>query len=441
MKLLLLVITSLLSCLTVSARVSLGFSGEEAASVGIYVKDIKTGEIVAQNDASKALVPASVMKSVTAATIFSTMDPEFRFETGIYLTDRPENGVCNGNLVIESIADPTIDSDLFKDKKPRMKNEILNALKENGVHTIKGEIVINDYLSDSGCIPQWQIDDVAWAYGAGLYGFNFNDNAFNLWPATMKMMPEDPDLIVEVRHSESTDLIRGINSNYLIAEGVRTDNPKWSVRTTMNDPATVFEHDLYEFLCQNGIMVENESIHHNERILLLTHQSPSLSEILNAMLVESHNLFAEGMLRLLAPGESRKKALEKEAKIWRDRGLDIKYNKIIDGSGLARGDRLQPVFIADVLEWMAKSSMSLNFISLFPKVGIDGTVQTLLKDTPLRGKLALKSGSMSGVQCYAGYKLDESGSPTHVVVILVNGFFCERPTLRKSIENFLLKTF
>ncbi|MDE6653137.1 MAG: D-alanyl-D-alanine carboxypeptidase, partial [Muribaculaceae bacterium] len=117
------------------------------------------------------------------------------------------------------------------------------------------------------------------------------------------------------------------------------------------------------------------------------------------------------------------------------------YNNIIDGSGLARGDRLQPKFIANILEWMAISDKSQSFVSLFPKVGEDGTVQSLLRDTRLKGMLALKSGSMSSVQCYAGYKLDEKGSPTHVVVILVNGFFCERPALRKSIENFLLKTF
>lgn len=440
MKHIVLIITSLLYYWVASAQAFLGFPGEEAASVGIFIKDIRNGEIIAQNDASKALIPASVMKSITAATVSSTMDPNFRFATQIYLTGKIDNGVCDGNLIVESVADPTIDSDLFKEKTVRLSEEILNALKEKGIHTIKGEIVINEYLSDSGCIPQWQIDDVAWAYGAGLHGFNFNDNALNLWPATMKMLPEDPDLIIDIRQAESTDLIRGINSNYLIAEGVRIENPKWMVRTTMNDPSIVFTLELYNLLNSNAVKVENQSVASSEKTLLTTHYSPSLSEILKAMLVESHNLYAEGMLRLLASGESRKKALEKESKIWRDRGVNISYNKIIDGSGLARGDRLQPIFIANVLEWMAKSDYSRSFVSLFPKVGNNGTVQTLLKDTPLKGKLALKSGSMSAVQCFAGYKLDDNGNPTHVVVILVNGFFCERSTLRKSIEKFLLKT-
>lgn len=438
---LLFLISSLLFYLTISAQTSLGFPGEDAASVGIFVKNIGTGEILAQNNASRALIPASVMKSITAATVHSTMDSNYRFSTEVYLTGNVENGVCHGNIVIESVADPTIDSDFFKDEKEKMAKEILNALKEKGLHTVKGEIVINEHLSDCGCIPQWQIDDVAWSYGAGLYGFNFNDNSFNLWPASMKMTPEDPDLIIDVREGKSTDLIRGINSNYLIAEGVRIENPKWMVRTTMNDPAAVFTHELYNILKNNGIEVENGAVESTETTLLMVHKSPSLSEILNVMLVESHNLYAEGMLRLLAPGETRKKAIENMSKIWRDRDINITYNNILDGSGLARGDRLQPIFIANVLEWMAKSDCSRSFISLFPKAGINGTVQGLLKDTPLKGKLALKSGSMSGVQCFAGYKLDDNGDPTHVIVIQVNGFFCERPTLRKSIERFLFKIF
>lgn len=441
MKKVLIFISSLLCCLSVLAQASLGFSGEEAASVGIYVKDIQSGKILAQNNANKALIPASVMKSITAATVFSTIDSNFCYATEVYLSGTIEKGVCNGNLIVESVADPTIDSELFKDKKTRFSKEILNVLKEKGIRSIKGEILVNEYLSDSGCIPQWQIDDVAWAYGAGLYGFNYNDNAFSLWPSSMKMSPVDPDLILDVRHGESTDLIRGINSNYLIAEGVRTDNPKWMVRTTMNNPSAVFANELTELLQNNGITVDDCKITAEGKTLIMTHYSPTLPEILKAMLTESHNLYAEGMLRLLAPGSSRKKALEKESKIWRDRGIGMSYNNIIDGSGLARGDRLQPMFIANILEWMAMSDKAQSFVSLFPKVGEDGTVQSLLRDTPLKGKLALKSGSMSSVQCYAGYKLDEKGSPTHVVVILVNGFFCERPALRKAIENFLQKLF
>ena len=65
----------------------------------------------------------------------------------------------------------------------------------------------------------------------------------------------------------------------------------------------------------------------------------------------------------------------------------------------------------------------------------------LLADTRLKGALALKSGSMSGVLCYAGYKIDTSGNPTHVVVIMVNGFTCKVAEVRKAIASYLLTIF
>ncbi len=64
-----------------------------------------------------------------------------------------------------------------------------------------------------------------------------------------------------------------------------------------------------------------------------------------------------------------------------------------------------------------------------------------LAKSDLTGKIALKTGSVSSVQAYAGYKLDNQGKPTHVVVILVNGFFCPRKQVREGSEKLLINTF
>ena len=102
---------------------------------------------------------------------------------------------------------------------------------------------------------------------------------------------------------------------------------------------------------------------------------------------------------------------------------------------------MTPKFMADVLTYMAKNSHADTFVSLFPKVGREGTVKNFLKNTALDGKLVLKSGSMNGVHCYAGYKIGTNGKPTHAVVVIVNNFFCSRDVLRKEIQRFLLAVF
>ncbi len=64
-----------------------------------------------------------------------------------------------------------------------------------------------------------------------------------------------------------------------------------------------------------------------------------------------------------------------------------------------------------------------------------------LSDSYLKGSIALKTGSVSSVQAYAGYKLDAEGNPTHVIVVLVNGFFCPRRDVREATEALLERTF
>ena len=79
-------------------------------------------------------------------------------------------------------------------------------------------------------------------------------------------------------------------------------------------------------------------------------------------------------------------------------------------------------------------------MDLFPLAGQEGTLRSFLKGTPLDSYIALKTGSMSGIQCYAGYKLDYNFAPTHVVVVMVNNL-SDRPALRKDVERMLLDIF
>lgn len=426
---------------SVLAEIRLGFPGEESASVGIYIKDLRTGNIIAQNEASKALVPASIQKAITTATALTILGPTFTFKTPVFLYGTKKESTWEGNLVIESCGDPTIDSGLFKNRAPLYRT-IINGLKNEGISEITGKIIIYEPLLNPGQNPCWEIEDTPWAYGAGLYGFNFMDNSYKLWPATGKTEPFIPDLHLTVIKSQNNDLWQGVNSNDLIVYGKDVKNLKWRVTPAMNNPALVFQYLLKDKLEEAGIKIlGKETNDENSQLLVCEYTSPIITEILKQLMHESHNLFAEGMLRAIAPGESRMSALKKEITKLQELGIKTNYNKISDGSGLARDNRSQPQFISAVLEAMAKGEYATLYLSTFPKVGLEGTVKNLLAKTSLKGKLALKSGSMGGIQCFAGYKLDAQEKPTHTVIIMINSFYCQRSELRGCIEKFLLDTF
>lgn len=432
------------SSLSAAAEGFLGIDGEESTSIGIYIKDLKTGKVLVDHNSQLALTPASVMKAITTATTLSVAGPDRRFTTPVVLKGRPDGATWDGDLVVRTCADPTIESENFKSRRG-FCDSIAAGLRRAGITRITGKLVVEQPLRNPGPINQWEIEDVAWPYGAGLFGMNWRDNTVTLYPATGETKPHVPGLEVVLRRSLSgNDLVRGVDSERLIVYARNTADKKWAVRTTMPDPAAVFALELKNKLKEAGITLEENACNAGEGAkekTVYTHRSATFAEIMRSLMVRSDNLFAEGMLRAIDPAASRKDVIKREKELWATRGINPKYTIINDGSGLTRANRLSARFIGDVLEWMAKSPQGETYASFFPRAGKEGTLRGFLAKSTLKGKIALKTGSVSSVQAYAGYKLDDEGNPTHVVVIMVNGFFCPRKQVREGAENLLIKTF
>lgn len=437
-------IVACIAALPSQARGVLGFDGEDAATVGIYIKDLKSGRVIAEHNSAQAMVPASTMKSLTAATAISILGGDFRFNTPVILKGSRSGDVWRGDILVETCADPTLESEYFEDNLGFCDSVVVN-LRRMGITSVTGKIRVVECLKDPGAVPQWEIEDLAWVYGAALYGANWRDNVFRLWPASGRTKPHVPGLRVDLRHdADGTDLLRGVNSDLLTVWGRDISNKKWSVSTTMPNPAEVLAYELTERIRSAGIELSGKNLDiaaTAESASVYVHKSPETSDILGSLMVQSDNMMAEGMLRSIAPDDTRKNAIKREKELWGARGVSLAYSGIFDGSGLARGNRLAPRTLGAVLEWMAKGPHSDIYPAFFPRAGMDGTMKNFMAKTPLKGKLALKTGSVNAVQCYAGYLLDEKESPSHVVVVMVNGFYCPRARVRDAISKYLLEQF
>lgn len=427
-----------------TAQNILGIDGEESTSVGIYIKDLATGKVLVDHHSQTALTPASVLKAVTTASALSVTGADKCFTTPVVLTGNKQGNTWTGDLVVRSCGDPTIESENFKSRLG-FCDSIAAGLKKAGITRIRGSIVVEQNLRNPGPIAQWEIEDVAWAYGAGLFGFNWRDNTFTIWPATKKTKPEVPGLEIEVRRSlDGNDLVRGIDSNRLIVYARNPNDRKWVLTSTMPDPSAVFKAELKAKLKEKGITVEEKKTErraNDKERTVYTHRSAPFGEIMRSLMVRSDNLFAEGMLRAIDPTSSRRNAIKREKELWATRGIDPRYTIINDGSGLTRANRVSALFLAQILEWMASSPQADTYASFFPRAGKEGTLRGFLAKSPLKGQIALKTGSVSSVQTYAGYKIDSDGKPTHVVVVMVNGFFCPRAQVRTGVEKLLTDLF
>lgn len=361
-------------------------------NMAVIITDLATGETVASAEASTPLVPASIMKTVTIASLMRQAGGKNTWDTKVYLDGPVKKGELHGNLVIEGSGDPSLNSKAAPES-PEFTAEIINALREKHIDRIQGRIIIDeDIFSGPSVPPTWAKGDLMHAYGTGAHGLNYRNNS--------------------------------------------------SGKMAVTNPAQIFEQELRRALANAGIEMENEQVAQGRRTLLFTHHSAPISEIMRSCMMRSDNLYAESLLRKFAierhlPGATEDAAAE-EMKFWKARGADMQGVRIIDGSGLSRANRVTATMINDVLRDMAED---VDYVSYFPLAGQEGTLKRFLADTPLDSYIAMKTGSMSGIQCYAGYKLDEQFAPTHTVVVIVNDFRCDRSTVRSAVQRMLLDIF
>lgn len=437
----------ILGLLTLLPTLAWGFpltvAGLDTTRTAVWIHDLRLGADIVRANVDRPLVPASVTKAVTSAALLSIADPEERFATPVVAVGRlSADGILDGDIVIRASGDPTIESD-YLDGSRGMADSIAAAALRLGIREVRGRVVVDESrFPDATTPPGWMDEDLLWPYGARLHGANWADNRFRLrWPSKATE-PEVPGLSFKTAPSKGrgTKVSRPDGSETFVIRG--NTRRAFSDTYAMPDPSKAMQAAVTRALRSAGVIVGGAKIRHAaDEHPLYVHLSPTFGEILRSLMVRSDNLMAEGMLRALVPGGTRAEALAEERKIWAADALNTHGVSLVDGSGLSRDDRMPARFLGDVLRSMASSEAGAAYAGLFPRAGLDGTLKNFLTETPLEGRVAMKTGSMKGVQSYAGYLLDGEGRPTHILVFMANDFRCSRPGLKNAIQNLLLDIF
>lgn len=399
-----------------------------AKDVGIYIEDLRTGDVVLDVNGEKLFTPASVTKLVTSSTALNLLNPDACFSTDVEIDGQVKKDVLEGNIVIKACGDPTIESKHFPENKG-FAAKVASAVKQRGITCITGKVKV-DYpkvLEQSSPIG-WMEEDFVWAYGTEFHAVNYADNVIAVRLPSGGTSPETPGVIV-----------RKSDRNFR-ARGSKVIETRGSQQLANPYPESTLCNAVVEALNQLEIEVGKKDVALTGKSeLLLSHKSPQFGSIITSLMYRSDNLMAEAMLRATAPGAARDEAVKQEVEFWNAKGIDTDGLVIEDGSGLSRNNRLTPYFLAEVLDWMRlNKNKNGQYVNIFPVAGRSGTMRTFLKGTELEGKIVAKTGSMRNVQCYAGFKIDDNGQPTHLVVVMLNNF-SDRAKLKKALEKLLLQ--
>ncbi|MDE5840996.1 MAG: D-alanyl-D-alanine carboxypeptidase [Muribaculaceae bacterium] len=369
-----------------------------SGSTAVLVQDLKTGETIAAHNADRPLLPASIMKTVTIAGLLQEKGPDERFHTYVYADGPIKGNALEGNLLILGGGDPTLGANCAPESAD-IAEEIIAALRHKGISVITGDIRVDTSLyCGPSCPPSWAAGDLNEAYGTGCHALNFRRNASGSRA---------------VRNPESVFL--SYLASRLRSAGISLSGTTRTVHTGGADTDRCTK--------------------------LLDHVSDTYAEVMRSCMMRSDNLFAESLLRTFALARGKEGSTEAGAsemlEYWKGAGIPTKGVTLIDGSGLSRSNRVTASFINGILHAMGDNE---EYASFMPLAGQEGTLSGFLKDTDLDAYVAMKTGSMKGIQCYAGYKLDEEFAPTHSIVIIMNDIG-PRASARKAAEDLLLGIF
>lgn len=394
----------LMALLLVKATLLMAVTSEEAVrkfvntcgirpeSVAVMIVNLADGDTLGQHNTSMPLLPASIMKAVTTATLLEKASADYRYHTPIYIDGPLDMGILRGNLIVEGACDPSVNSAVEPFGQDIIE-EITDALRLAGITKIEGNVLIDETAYGGTPRPaSWHPSDFKEAYGTGIHTFNFENNA--------------------------------------------------NGRKSVENPSRVFMSRLKRALSAEMITIDGKDLGEGKRTLLFDHVSPPVDEIMRSCMMRSDNMFAEAMLRTYGKLEgkdgSTETAATRELAYWTDRDMPMEGVEIIDGSGLSRSNRVTADFMTGMLGVMGDNA---TYVSFFPLAGQEGTLKSFLAETPLDSYIAMKTGSMKGVQCYAGYKVDENYMPTHSVVIIMNDITGSRSKAKKAAETMLLEIF
>ncbi len=349
---------------------------------------------------------------------------------------------------------------------------LAEQVEQSGVRTVEGDVVGDDsFFLDEPYGADWGWDDLQWDYGAPVTALTFNDNTARLavnadesvpgatiatWTPdvdyytldnTMKPAPAGETAHPGIERRPGTMMVRAwgtVGTNGL------------HVTMSIEDPAVYVAQAFKEALRRRGILVSGTPVSRHEintgtadfaeeraqpvqlarsdlarvmapaadRKVLATHNSVPMAQDITVTNKISQNLHAELLLRLLGKVFGTDGSFEEGTRVVRqfmvNAGVDDNDFFLYDGSGMSPADRIAPRAFTRLLTYASQQPWGAGWRATFPVAGVDGTLAGRFLNSPLKGRMWAKTGTLNEVNALSGYLTTATGK-TLAFSILVNG--------------------
>ena len=416
-------------------------------NAGVCIIDTATGKSLVEIRATQSMIPASNQKLLTTGAALHVLGHDFEFKTHLVLD--------GNNLTIVGDGDPTIgDVDLLGVTDWSTENAVLDrelqpwvqAVQSAGIKKIE-TLFVDDRIFDKNFVhPSWPADQINNWYCAQVSGLNYHANVVHFFPSPrsgtraslgaiaprMKwnVISNKTSSNVGKKYTSSFWISRLPGTNKMTARGNVNATHKAPVKVAFHDPAIVFGNALADALRSNRISVgkvrhveKNTSPTRGE--IIFTKTTP-LQTVLTRSNTDSHNLYAESLLkRLAAQATGRSGTFDVGANlvesVIRQRLPESSCKaKVADGSGMSRENSISPRTLA---RWLASFDIQdpagKSLLDSLATPG-EGTLENRFKGMQFgNATVHAKSGYLRGVCSLSGYITFQDQAPL-VFCIIVN---------------------
>jgi D-alanyl-D-alanine carboxypeptidase/D-alanyl-D-alanine-endopeptidase (penicillin-binding protein 4) len=433
----------------------LAASGLSRSRHSIQIVSLPEGKVLYEKNPDLALNSASNVKLVTAAAALRALGPDYTFKTEFYSDTLIDRDGKIRNLWIKGYGDP-----LFVTEE---LDSVVKHFLASGLRRIEGQVFVDDTYFDRYHLTTYLSDvgEKIYSIVTGPLSFNFNTIEIKARPGAR--LGDQPIIAIE----PSTRYVTVQNRARTVGRGVKplleanleeTENnaitihgsiPRTirevSFRRGILDPATYTGTVILETLEKEGVEIpaslKREAVPRNA-LLILTHSSPPLREILKGLGKFSNNFIAEQLLKTLGaarlgPPGSSAKGLEVLRSYLDSLGIRRDSFVLDNGSGLSKLTRLSAAQLIRVLKDLYDSPWRQEVISSLSVAGVDGTMGTKMKNSRLTGKVFAKTGTLNGVTALSGYAAD--GRREVAFSFLFNDFSVSLEKVAR-VEEAILKT-
>lgn len=433
----------ILSCVSISAYAETmtvkfdrllkrhGLTADEV-SVSFHKKTgLKTWQPFFEVNADKQMTPASLTKILTAIAVFETYPTNYQFITELKSTASVKGGVLDGDIYLVGSGDPTLVTERLW--------LLIHELQRLNIQKITGNLIFDNSVFDEVKFSPTRTTNNHRAYSAPVSGLSYNWNSlfirvFGSDPGQKpRVYIDPPDASIRLHNNAVTGSKMSLNvsrnsteeHDSIFLSGSIRPNEEFGVYRSHTQPSRRAAHQAMSLLTQYGVQVEGtikQGKAPAESKTLAKIESVNVDEMNKLMMKFSNNFISEMLTKKMDELKNNKQGtLGGGLKIIEDVIKDMSDKKFVlkNPSGLTTDNKMSSGLVTDLLmKASANSDYNLEFLTTFPRSGIDGTLKRRLGR--VKGKVRAKTGLLNGVVGLAGY-IESNNGQEYAFSLIYNG--------------------